>query len=136
MQGQIIFSKAEQQKLKSLGIDILYLFGSQAEGMAGDLSDFDFGVVLRNTKKLSSDTNPLYLELFNLLGCHIPSDRLDIVFLQKAPLELRFDVVGHGQVIFESSTDERFDFEEKTVQAYCDFKPILKEFDRAVIEDQ
>ncbi|MBI4367006.1 MAG: nucleotidyltransferase domain-containing protein [Deltaproteobacteria bacterium] len=129
------FTSEDQVRLRALGIDVLYLFGSHAEGVATASSDVDVGVVAADAKGLSQGTNALYLELYKLLSRYVPnSDRLDIVFLQRAPLELRFDVVKHGIPIFSSSDDARLQFEERTTIAYCDFRPLLRQFDRAILE--
>lgn len=129
------FTLLTKKKLSDLGVGIVYLFGSQAEGVAGPLSDTDLGVVMTSHSYLSGSSNDLYLALFDILGKFVEnSNKLDIVFLQKAPLELRFDVITHGRSLFEISTGFRLDFEEKTTIEYCDFKPILREFDRAILE--
>jgi hypothetical protein len=49
-------------------------------------------------------------------------------------LELQFDVIRHGKVLFESSPDTRMDFEEHVAALYRDFKPLLKQFNSAVLE--
>lgn len=134
-QDDLSFKPEDKKKLEDLGVAILYLFGSRAEEKAAEDSDVDFGVVMRHPSLLSHGTNDIYLVLFNLLGNYVEnSNDLDIIFLQKAPLELRFDVIRHGKSILEVSSDFRLDFEEATVRAYCDFKPVLNEFDQAILE--
>lgn len=132
----IQFTATEQTQLRALGVSVLYLFGSHAEGVASDRSDIDIGVLLQDPAVLSGDTMPLYLALFDMVSRRVPdSDRLDMVFLQRAPLELRYDVVTHGLPLFQVDEGARLDFEERTVIAYCDFQPLLRRFDRAIIED-
>src|SRR3989344_4990019 len=94
------------EDLKRLGVEVVYLFGSQAEGVAGKASDID----ISNFRTM------------------------DIVFLQRASLELQFDVIRHGKVLFESSSDVRMNFEERVATLYRDFKPILKQFNNAILE--
>lgn len=132
----IQFTASDQTQMRALGVSALYLFGSHAEGAASERSDVDIGVLLHDPRVLSGDTMPLYLALFALIGRYVPnSDRLDIVFLQRTPLELRYDVVTHGVPLFQIDEGARLDFEERTVIAYCDFRPLLRRFDRAIIED-
>jgi predicted nucleotidyltransferase len=134
-QNDLSLKPGDKKKLEGLGVAILYLFGSRAEEKAAEHSDVDFGVVMRNPSLLSQGTNEIYLVLFNLLGNYVEnSNDLDIIFLQKAPLELRFDVIRHGKPIWEVSSDFRLDFEEAIMRAYCDFKPVLNEFDQAILE--
>lgn len=137
MSLSIQFSAADQKRLQALGVCVLYLFGSHAEGVASERSDIDIGVVFRDPKALSGDTMPAYLALFDIVSRYVPnSDRLDLVFLQRGPLELRYDVVTHGVPLFQVDEGMRLDFEERTVIAYCDFQPLLRRFDRAILEDQ
>jgi len=51
-----------------------------------------------------------------------------------AGLELCFDAISHGRLLFASSSDARYAFEEKVLILYADFRPILEEFNAAVIE--
>lgn len=132
---QIQFTPQDRQQLQDFGVKIVYLFGSHAEGGASTASDIDLGIVLRDHQQLQN-TMPLYLKLFALFSHYVPnSDQLDIVFIQRAPLELRYDVITHGIPLFATSDDARLDFEERTTLAYCDFQPLLRQFDRAIIEN-
>ena len=137
MKLSIQLTSADQERLRSLGVAVIYLFGSHAEGFATERSDADFGVLLKDPRVLTRDTMPLYLELLDVCSHYVPnSDRMDIVFLQRAPLELRYDVVTHGIPLFQMDEGSRLDFEERTVIAYCDFQPLLQRFNRAILEDQ
>ena len=123
------------EDLKRLGVEVVYLFGSQAEGVAGKASDIDIGIVLKESAP--KPTTELYNKLFHILhGCFDMSNfrTMDIVFLQRASLELQFDVIRHGKVLFESSSDVRMNFEERVATLYRDFKPILKQFNNAILE--
>jgi hypothetical protein len=59
---------------------------------------------------------------------------IDIVFLDHASLELRFDAIMHGKVLFEADAHIRHDFEERTGALYRDFKPLRDASDRAVLQ--
>lgn len=127
-------TKSDKEKLRKLGVGIVYLFGSSAQQTATALSDIDIGIVMSDIKAVRGNTMPAYLELFELFGGLVEdSNKLDIVFLQRAPLELRFDVIKNGHALYESSVTFRLDFEEAVMRAYCDFYPILREFDEAII---
>lgn len=129
-------SPEDCQRLEVLGVAAVYLFGSHAERVASERSDVDVGIVVQHAQQLAGDTMPLYLALFDIFSERVPdSNRLDIVFLQRAPLELRFDVVANGVPLFAASENARLDFEERTTLAYCDFQPILREFDRSILEN-
>ena len=79
----------------------------------------------------------LLLRLFNILSDSFDMSNfrtIDIVFLDRAPLELCFDVIQHGIVLYESSQTIRTEFEERVAALYRDFQPILKQFNEAVLE--
>lgn len=127
-------TKKDKDRLSDLGVGVVYLFGSAAHGIQTASSDVDIGIVMSDPKMALGNTMPMYSELFELLGELVKdSNKLDIVFLQRAPLELRFDAIKNGRPLYEATTGFRLDFEESVTKAYCDFRPILREFDEAII---
>lgn len=126
-------TESHEEILRKLGVGIVYLFGSCAQNADTALSDVDIGVVMLDPDIAGKNTMPVYSEFFELFSDLVKdSNKLDIVFLQRAPLELKFDVIKHGRVLYEASLDFRLNFEENVTMAYCDFRPILKEFDEAI----
>lgn len=121
------------KRVKGLGISVIYLFGSYAEGKDLPLSDIDIGVVFTDESALSNSLGETYNELYDIFTDIFHGKNIDIVFLQKAGLELRFDVISHGKVLYESSSAERLRFDEKTMLLYADFKPLLKEFNEVIL---
>ncbi len=120
------------EQLKKLGVVLVYLFGSVAEQLDQPDSDLDLAVLM-NAKSAPRNTLDLYADLYDIFTQAFPEKKLDIVFLQRAPLELRFDVISHGQVLFESDQQLRLNFEEQTMRQYADFKPILRNIDQAIL---
>lgn len=121
-----------KNKLKKLGILAIYLFGSKAEKTEGVMSDIDIGVVFKETTLLD-DTMPLYNAIYEELEkLFRPSfrKRLDIVFLQKAPITLQYNAITHGKLLYEAEPLKRIEYEERVIAQYLDFKPILEYFDR------
>ena len=121
-------------RLKALGVTLVYLFGSVAEGISHDLSDIDLGIVVQDPKMLDEHSFELYNELYDILTEVLHGGELDIVFLQAAGLEVCFDAIGHGRILFATSSDARYAFEERTMILYADFKPVLDDFNEAVLE--
>ena len=121
------------QRLKDLKVGLIYIFGSHAEGMAGKLSDIDIGVVFSDPNIARGNTLTAYNELYDIFSDIFESQNLDIVLLERAPLELNFDVISRGKIIFEILPDFRFDFEHRINMLYADYKPILNNFDKAVL---
>ncbi len=119
--------------LKKLNVSIVYLFGSYAEKKNHSLSDVDIGIVFNDKVNTTQDMSNIYNELYNIFTDVFKEENIDIVFLQRTGLELKFDVITHGEVIFEESYDERLNFEEKVALLYADFKPVLEEFDKTIL---
>ena len=120
--------------LLKLGASTLYLFGSRAEGVARRESDFDFGILLKQPSVIKNGSQKLYQEFYDLLQDLVPQKvNLDIVFLDRAPLQLRFHVIGHGQVLFDSDPLRRGYFEERTLSEHADFEPYRRLFEEATL---
>ena len=66
MSHPFLLSPEEQNKLRELQVGLVYLFGSQAEGVAGKLSDIDIGVVFTNPAIVHDDTFPVYGKLYDI----------------------------------------------------------------------
>jgi len=125
--------KISDKRLEELGVSIVYVFGSRAEGKENSESDLDLGVVFEN-QPCDEEVSRLYNHVYDIFTDHFPDYSIDIIFLQKAGLELRFDAVRHGVVVYEISEDARFTFEETTMIMYADFKPLLEEFYKGILD--
>lgn len=122
--------------LSQLGIQAIYLFGSRAQGIEHPLADYDYAVLTERAGHKKGDK--LYGVLYDIF-CDISprtlaNDVIDIVFLRDAGLELRFHVIRYGRVLFDANPGARLDFEAQNTLLYCDYRPLLDEFDRAILE--
>ncbi len=124
-------SAEHRQRLRDLGVSLLYLFGSYAEGVATPLSDVDVGVVFAGEPPSRSAA---YQPLYELATELFPDQTIDLVFLQQAPLELQGDVVRHGTVLYERTPGDDATFAEQTMIACADFAPLLREMDRTILD--
>ena len=118
-------------KMKKLGILVVYLFGSEADGTTTVMSDIDVGLVLKNPKNLE-DTRPLYNAVYSELSKVFKPTflrGLDIVFLQNAPITLQYNAITFGRILYEEDPIKRADYEENVVNQYLDFKPVIEYFD-------
>ena len=128
------FSPQEQALFDSLGIDALILFGSQAQGTAGVLSDFDFGVLTAPTARDRDPRRKIYDALYEILsGKTTPFAHIDIVFLDAASLELQKNAATHGRVLYERSPQTTARFREHTMEFYADFTPLRDIFHKAIL---
>ncbi len=66
--------------------------------LAGDpLSDYDFGVLVDEVKDVYALRARLASELANALGAR----RVDVVILNRAPVELAYAVIAQGRLLYE-----------------------------------
>jgi predicted nucleotidyltransferase len=117
--------------MKKLGILAVYLFGSEAERTTTTRSDIDIGIVLKKPKNLE-DTRPLYHTIYSEFSKIFKPTflrDLDIIFLQNAPITLQYNAIAYGRVVYEEDPVQRADYEERVVNQYIDFKPLLEYFD-------
>jgi len=129
----IYMKKKIKDEIKRLEVSIIYLFGSRAVGRGSPLSDVDIGVVLKNPP-VDGDIRALYNKFYGLLSDQYPESKLDLVFLQTAPLALQFFAVRDGKVIFEEDPRYTADYEKRVIQEYLDFRPVLNLFDEVTAE--
>ena len=107
-------------------IKLAYLFGSQASGTAGPMSDFDFAVFLdtRNRDKMFS----IKLELISALTQALETDKVDIVVLNAVEQpELKFNIINEGRLIYQVEPF-RVAVEPKILNEYFDFHFTLKRY--------
>jgi len=123
--------KEFKAELKKIGVSVVYLFGSRATGKELHTSDVDIGVVLR---KPIEDTRSSYKILYDLFSVIYPSSRLDIVYLQKASLPLQYFAIKDGKIIFEEDPKSTADYENRVINQYLDFRPVLDLFDRVTMK--
>ncbi len=115
--------------LRAHGVQLAYLFGSQATGQAGPLSDFDFGVLFRATLSPAERFRQRLSLIAELIGVlHV--QQVDVVVLNDAPPTIRFKIIERGQVIYNEDERARVRFEAKTMSEYFDTKPLRELYRR------
>lgn len=107
----------------------VYLFGSRASGTAGPLSDIDIAVLLRKGlgNGIYSEKEMDYLGKSNEI---LRTDEVSFVLLNKAPLTIQYGVISEAKVLFSRDEDARLSFEERVIDEYMDFRPVLDDYDR------
>ena len=125
--------KEFKEKFRKLEIYIVYLFGSKAKRREAPLSDIDIGVVFEKPS-LNADTRDLYDKCYQIFSELYPHEKLDIVFLQTAPLALQFFAVKDGKILFQEDPRFTADYENFVIKQYLDFRPVLNYFDRVAAE--
>lgn len=98
-----------------------WIFGSVAQGTAGPRSDLDVAVLLRGNEE-DTDAMSLYA-LTADLERYSPSGRVDLVVLGPQGSVFRHRVLSTGTLVYDADPESRFDFEDRTIREYLDWKP-------------
>lgn len=118
------------QEAEDLGITLVYLFGSRAQGAAGPQSDCDVAILFLKEPP-ASGRYALEHRLGGLLG----AGRVDLVVLNRAPVELQYNVIATGRLVYETDRASRVEFEARTLGLYGDFLPVLRRQRRELLEE-
>lgn len=138
------FNKKHIKTLRELGVEIIYLFGSQAEGRPGPLSDVDIGVVFSEPEKYRNNTMDAYNKIYDIFQDVLPKSYLrkrfklrgheyDIVFLQFAPVSLQFAAITKNKILYQKNDKKRFNYQETVLKSYLDFRHYLNIFQDATL---
>jgi len=117
------------REYKNNNIMLAYHFGSQLKGKTGPLSDYDFAVLL--SKKPSFEFK---YELKNKLVNVLDDEKVDLIILNYAPIELKYHVVATGKIIFQKNSIIKTEFEADTLSRYFDYLPVLRAQKKDIIK--
>jgi uncharacterized protein len=110
-------------------IKLAYLYGSQAGGAVGPMSDYDIAILPKGNFQ-PKQKYFIASEVKKLL-----KRQVDIVEFQKAPIELQFEIISHGCLIYSEDEFTRVEIEATTLSRYFDYLPILREQRRDLIKE-
>jgi predicted nucleotidyltransferase len=108
-------------------VAVAYLFGSRAAAVAREDSDHDVAVLFGHDATLG-EVGALQAALVGALGTAV-----DLVELDRAPLELRAKVVQDGRLLLSIDESRRVGFETATRSRWFDYRPVLEELTRAYL---
>lgn len=109
----------------------IYLFGSYGSEYQTQYSDIDLGVIFQPNMQIGLREE---LELDAYLSMALKTDRLDVVNLARAPIQLRYKAVAEGRLIYEADYITTSDFLEKTYRHYLDYAYHLRMFEQERIK--
>lgn len=116
----ITFFKSKPQ------IKLAYLFGSQAKGDVGALSDYDFAFYL--AEKDPKEIFEIRLQLLSRLSRLLNTDNLDVVILNEVESpELKYEIIQEGKLIYEQEP-YRVLLEPQILNEYFDFHILLSRY--------
>ena len=116
------------------GVVLAYLFGSQAEGRGGPLSDIDIAALL-GPDVPQEQWHKIQLDLLGELMSLFHRNDIDLVILNRATPALMYDIVKHGQIIYEDQeTRPAVDYAVHAISRYADTIPLRDTQQRYLFE--
>ncbi len=112
------------------GISLVYLFGSRVSGRIGPMSDYDAAIFVDIEQDSLSIQTRFQYEVSKLLG----TERVDIVILNRAPIELAYAVIAHGKLLYQRDLGTRVEFEAQVLGKYFDYLPVLQYFQKHTLQ--
>ena len=103
-------------------VSLVYLFGSRKEGEIGPLSDYDLGVLI----ECSGHEREIQVRLAHELARALQTERVDVLVLNRAPIELAYAVVAQGEVLYQRDAATRVEYESHVLSRYGDYLPVLR----------
>nr|HID14928.1 nucleotidyltransferase domain-containing protein [Anaerolineae bacterium] len=107
------------------GVVLAYLFGSQARGEAGPLSDVDVAVLF-GPDVPENERFDRVLHLIGELGSLFHRNDVYVVDLAEAPPLLRHRVYYDGRLLYCADDAERVRFETTALRDYVDTEPLRR----------
>ncbi len=122
----MINSKDIIQIAKRYRISLIYLFGSKARGRETSLSDIDIAVLLEKDRDLNLKKTILDL-IFEFSNIY-HSDKIDLLILNKAGLDIQYNIISEGKILYQLNEDVRCNYETRTLKLYFDFQKFEDEY--------
>ena len=103
-----------------------YLFGSQASGKIGPMSDVDIAILLKDNapvgRELVHEEDYLAYRISKALCVR----EVDLIDLNRQGLIFRHNVLRTGRLIYDADPALRIRFEMQVITNFCDFEPTLR----------
>jgi len=119
------------QALDRPGVVAAWVFGSQAAGRPGPLSDIDVGLWLDPALDAQARLD-LRLELGDAAARALGTDEIDVVVLNDAPPLLQHRAMHPRLVAVERDRDARVRLETRALLEYLDTAPLRRLADQAL----
>lgn len=104
----------------------VYLFGSQASGVFGPMSDVDIAILLNDNapkgRELIHEQDYLSYRISKVLGVK----EVDMVVLNNQGAVFQHNVIRTGKLIYDAAPLLRIKFIMRVISNFCDFEPTLR----------
>ncbi|MEK9153258.1 MAG: nucleotidyltransferase domain-containing protein [Patescibacteria group bacterium] len=129
--------KFSDKKLKEIaenyGLIEVYLFGSKITGFEREGSDLDVAVRFEDGLPAIAQRGKVYGDIFADLSSIFQGEKIDLSFIEEAPLHLQFKIVSEGEMIYSKEKNQSLNFLEKIVNQYRDYKFFIDEYFQGVL---
>lgn len=109
---------------KKYNVQLAYLFGSKITGKTDKFSDLDIGIVFGKIFQFD-DKIKIYSHLTEKIEEILEFKPVDVIFIDEVPLELKFEIITYGKLIFSIDDNFRVNYETDIQRKYMDFKYFL-----------
>jgi len=99
-----------------------YIFGSRVYGKKGKTSDYDVALLFKGDYSLDEQLD-VTLKLAHVFDVDL--DSIDVIELNHAPVELAYEVISKGKLVYCKDNENRVAFETRLMREYIDLKPHL-----------
>jgi uncharacterized protein len=103
-------------------ISLVYLFGSQVTGQVGPMSDYDLAVLVDP----EVEEPAIQTQFQHAVTIALQTDRVDIVLLRRAPVELAYHIIAEGKLLYQREKLIRVEYEARVLGMYGDYLPFLR----------
>ena len=114
-------------------ISAVILFGSLATNKETPLSDVDLAVLYQTNLSLD-ELDRLHQQVLGIITDLLQSDDIDVINLNTAPLSMQYGAIKQSKILLLNNRDAYIDYWEHTVKYYLDFKPLLDECNKTLLE--
>lgn len=107
-------------------IKLAYLFGSQASGEVGPLSDYDFAIYLAENDKAKIFDKKV--EIQDKISRVLKTNKVDLSILNEIEEpEFKYNIISQGKLLFEREP-YRMLVEPEIMNEYFDFRDLLLKY--------
>ena len=129
------FSKKQLEKVaRKYQIADIYLFGSRVSRFGREESDFDIGVRFKKGLPPAEKIGKIYGNLFSDLQDCFPKKKIDLVFIEEVLPHFQFKIVTEGKLLHSEDLKNTYDFKEKVINFYLDYKYFIDEYFQGVLK--
>lgn len=130
--------KFSKTKLKQIAeryhVTDVYLFGSKISGFKRPDSDLDIAIRFENGLPTAKERAKIYGNIYSDLASCFKNEKIDLVFLDEAPLHFKYKIVTGGKIIYSKDMENSLNFLEITANYYRDYKFFIDEYLKGILQ--